>query len=77
MKWAITGGGGQLARSLTDLLDKQGFTYRSWGKQELDITNPDSTRTIVDFAPNVLVNCAAWTHVDAVSYTHLTLPTKA
>jgi dTDP-4-dehydrorhamnose reductase len=64
MKWAITGGGGQLARSLTDLLDKQGFTYRSWGKQELDITNPDSTESIVDFAPNVLVNCAAWTNVD-------------
>ena len=64
MKWAITGGGGQLARSLTDLLDKQGFTYRSWGKQELDITNPDRTRSIVDFAPNVLVNCAAWTNVD-------------
>ena len=64
MKWAITGGGGQLARSLADLLDKQGFTYRSWGKHELDITNPDSPESIVDFAPKVLVNCAAWTNVD-------------
>ena len=64
MKWAITGGGGQLARSLADLLDKQGFAYRSWSKQELDITNPNSKKTIVDFAPKVLVNCAAWTNVE-------------
>jgi len=64
MKWAITGGGGQLARSLTELLERQGSIYRSWGKDELDISAPESSHPILEFGPTVLVNCAARTNVD-------------
>ena len=64
MKWAITGGGGQLACSLKELLERQGAFYRSWDKDELDISTPESSHPILEFGPTVLVNCAAWTNVD-------------
>ena len=44
---------------------------------ELDISN---YRMVDEFIrrnrPDVIINCAAYTNVDAVSYTHLTLPTN-
>jgi dTDP-4-dehydrorhamnose reductase len=64
VRWAITGGAGQLARSLTDLLDMQGVTYRAWVKKELDISRLESASQIKEFSPSIIVNCAAWTNVD-------------
>ena len=64
VRWAITGGAGQLARSLVDLLDEQGVTYRAWGKKDLDISMLESASQIRGFSPSVIVNCAAWTNVD-------------
>jgi dTDP-4-dehydrorhamnose reductase len=64
LNWAITGGGGQLARSITNLLDRQGAKYRSWDKHDLDVSNPENLNKISDFAPSVIVNCAAWTNVE-------------
>ena len=37
MKWAITGGSGQLSRSLIDLLDREGVPYTAWSHQDLDV----------------------------------------
>jgi dTDP-4-dehydrorhamnose reductase len=64
MMWAITGGSGQLAKSLSDLLGKRGINYRSWPHTELDISKPQELPKISDVNPTVIVNCAAWTNVD-------------
>jgi dTDP-4-dehydrorhamnose reductase len=64
MTWAITGGSGQLARSLVYLLEKQGVKYRSWSRSDLDISKPQELKSVFDFKPQVIVNCAAWTNVD-------------
>ena len=64
MKWAITGGSGQLARSMADLLESQGINHYAWSRSELDISKPEEVKKIVKFHPTVIVNCAAWTNVD-------------
>lgn len=64
MKWAITGGSGQLARSMADLLESQGINHYAWSRSELDITKPEEVKKILKFQPTVIVNCAAWTNVD-------------
>lgn len=64
MKWGITGGSGQLARSLVDLLSKEGIQYVAWDHSEVDIGDPSSIEKISGCEPTVLINCAAWTDVD-------------
>ena len=64
IKYAITGGEGQLARSVSKLLDSKDITYRSWTKRELDVSKPESVAELVNFAPTVILNCAAWTQVE-------------
>ena len=64
MDIVVTGAGGQLGRQL----------LASWGEDEvtgltredLDVTDEGAVlATITELAPDVLVNCAAWTAVDA------------
>jgi len=69
MKWAITGGSGQLARSLVDLLDQENLPYRAWGHSELDITDISCISKIEEYSPDLLVNCAAWTNVEGAEET--------
>lgn len=64
MTWAITGGSGQLARSLVVLLEKQGINHHAWSRSELDISKSEEVKQIVEFQPTIIVNCAAWTNVD-------------
>jgi dTDP-4-dehydrorhamnose reductase len=64
MKWGITGGSGQLAQSLVDLLSKEGIQYVAWDHSEVDIGDPSSIEKISGCQPSVLINCAAWTDVD-------------
>lgn len=64
MKWGVTGASGQLAKSLTDLLNLREVSYVAWDKSGLDITNKSSISLIVEASPDVLINCAAWTNVD-------------
>jgi dTDP-4-dehydrorhamnose reductase len=70
MSWLITGGSGQLGIAVSEELDKHGIAFSAWSSNELDITQ--STRVseaIEKLAPNVVINCAAWTDVDgAESY---------
>ena len=65
MKWAITGGSGQLSRSLVDLLDKEGVPYITWSHKDLDVADDSSITLIKETCPDLLINCAAWTNVDA------------
>lgn len=64
MKWAITGGSGQLAKSLSELLASKHIEFAAWGHKEVDISKTSSMQVIADFRPDVLVNCAAWTDVE-------------
>jgi len=62
----LTGGAGQLGRELLDTAAAQGHDVRSTTHAECDITNPTQVCAVLDdAAPDVLINCAAWTKVDA------------
>jgi len=65
MKWAITGGSGQLSRSLVDLLEEEGVPYIAWSHKDLDVADDSSISVIKEISPDLLINCAAWTNVDA------------
>ncbi|MEN9305874.1 MAG: dTDP-4-dehydrorhamnose reductase [Actinomycetota bacterium] len=64
MKWGITGGSGQLSRSLIDQLESQGQAFEAWSHHDLDVSKPESVNTIANSNIKVLINCAAWTNVD-------------
>lgn len=62
MKALITGGGGQLASDLQDLL---GESARAYSHAELDITdNAALDRAFEETRPDIVFNCAAFHNVD-------------
>ena len=65
----VTGGNGQVGRSITDLLGDQRFQHLTVSvadRATCDITNPDAVRRAIKrFNPSVIVNTAAYTAVDA------------
>lgn len=66
MTWLVTGAGGMLARDLLVRLAEGGEAAVGVDRAALDITDEDAVRTVLDdHRPTVVVNCAAWTAVDA------------
>jgi dTDP-4-dehydrorhamnose reductase len=66
MTWFITGGSGQLGIALSEELDSRGLIVTAFGSKDLDITQGSIVRDLVSQAsPSVIINCAAWTDVDA------------
>ncbi len=66
MRILLTGGNGQLGRELADAAAAAGHEVCSPTHAECDITSAADVRaTLEDTHPEVLVNCAAWTRVDA------------
>jgi dTDP-4-dehydrorhamnose reductase len=64
LSWLITGAGGQVGSDLRRSLD--GAQVRAFTHQELDITDSVAVDEVVgDLAPDVVVNAAAYTAVDA------------
>ena len=65
----VTGGNGQVGRSITDLLGDQRFQHLTVSvadRATCDITNPDAVRRAIERSnPSVIVNTAAYTAVDA------------
>jgi dTDP-4-dehydrorhamnose reductase len=63
-RWLVTGAGGMLGLDmLIALADREVTAYTHI---DLDITNAEAVRkTIDETRPDVVVNCAAWTDVDA------------
>jgi dTDP-4-dehydrorhamnose reductase len=60
----VVGAGGQLGDAMASLLPPR-HEVVTRNRQELDITVPESVRTTVaSVCPDVIVNCAAYTHVD-------------
>ena len=67
MKILVTGGNGQLGRALRRLAPKYpGEVFLFTDVDTLDITDPAAVeKGVADFRPDILVNCAAYTNVDA------------
>jgi len=65
VKWLITGAGGMAGRDLHDALIARGEDVAALTRNDLDITDSRCVNSIVaEHAPDVIVNCAAYTHVD-------------
>jgi dTDP-4-dehydrorhamnose reductase len=64
MSWLLTGGSGQLATTLAQLLDREGISFVAPSKSELDISQTSSIAKMIDLKPSLIVNCAAYTAVD-------------
>ena len=65
-RWLVTGAAGMLGRDLTDLLQARGEEFTPLARADLDITDPAAVAAAVSAVkPDVVVNCAAWTAVDA------------
>ena len=64
--WLVLGGNGQLGRSLQDVLNQRGIEHVALGSSNCDVTDPASVAAALVYSrPEVVVNCAAWTAVDA------------
>jgi dTDP-4-dehydrorhamnose reductase len=65
-RWLVTGAAGMLGRDLIDLLAARGEEFTPFTRADLDITDPAAVaREVSAVKPDVVVNCAAWTAVDA------------
>ncbi|TVZ03788.1 dTDP-4-dehydrorhamnose reductase [Trebonia kvetii] len=65
-RWFVTGAAGMLGRDMTALLAARGEECTALTRADLDLTDgPAVTAAIASAKPDVVVNCAAWTAVDA------------
>jgi len=65
-RWLVTGAAGMLGRDLTALLAARGEEFTALGRADLDITDAAAAAAVMSSVkPDVVVNCAAWTAVDA------------
>jgi dTDP-4-dehydrorhamnose reductase len=65
-RWLVTGAAGQLGHDLTALLTARGAELTALTRTDLDISNGPAVAAAVAAArPDIVVNCAAWTAVDA------------
>src|SRR5512132_1877867 len=66
MRLLVTGGAGMLGRAVAAAATRLGHDVIALSRAELDITDADHVRRVVAAAePRAVVNCAAWTDVDA------------
>lgn len=66
LRWLVTGAAGMAGHDLRDALAARGEDVVAFSKAELDITDSRIVDTMVrEVRPNVIVNCAAYTKVDA------------
>src|SRR5580658_3451578 len=65
-RWLIAGSAGMLGRDLTHLLRARGEDVADRTRADLDITDASAVAAAIASAkPDVVVNCAGWTAVDA------------
>jgi dTDP-4-dehydrorhamnose reductase len=65
-RWLVTGAAGMLGRDLTELLTQDRAEVTALDRGQLDITDAGAVVAAVRAAtPDNVVNCAAWTAVDA------------
>ncbi|MEM1211552.1 MAG: dTDP-4-dehydrorhamnose reductase [Planctomycetota bacterium] len=61
----ILGAGGMLANAFAQLLTERGITHRLAGRAEVDLTDPAAVSAAVTPDLTAVINCAAYTAVDA------------
>jgi dTDP-4-dehydrorhamnose reductase len=65
-RWLVTGAGGMLGQDLVTVLEGSGELVTGLTRGDLDITDGEAVRAALRrWRPEVVVNCAAWTAVDA------------
>jgi dTDP-4-dehydrorhamnose reductase len=65
MKVIVTGAKGQLGTDLVYLLADRGYEVYGYGRKELDITNFDQVKQVInEVNPDVVIHAAAYTKVD-------------
>ena len=65
-RWLVTGAAGMLGQDLVTVLERGGETVTALTHGDLDITDGAAVRAAVrTWRPDVVVNCAGWTAVDA------------
>lgn len=65
-RWLVTGAEGQLGRSMRAVAPRLGIETVVRSRAELDVTDAAAIEKALDTArPNVVLNCAAFSHVDA------------
>ncbi|MEV5575718.1 dTDP-4-dehydrorhamnose reductase [Spirillospora sp. NPDC052269] len=66
MKWLVTGARGMLGTDLVARLAAEGADVVALDRASLDISHPYAVKeAVAAHRPDVVVNCAAWTDVDA------------
>src|SRR5690242_19874804 len=66
MKVVVTGANGQLGTDVVRAWTAAGDTVLGLGREGLDVTNREAVlHLLTRERPDVVVNCAAWTAVDA------------
>jgi dTDP-4-dehydrorhamnose reductase len=64
--WLVTGAAGAVGTDVVGVLSMYGEDVVGCDRAALDVTSPDSVQTTLDHAkPAIVVNCAAYTAVDA------------
>jgi dTDP-4-dehydrorhamnose reductase len=64
-RWLVTGANGQLGRAVVALAPLHGINAIGLNHAELDITDSDAVKRMLDhMQPKVVLNCAAFTAVD-------------
>ncbi|SIR46870.1 dTDP-4-dehydrorhamnose reductase [Halanaerobium kushneri] len=65
MKVLVTGADGQLGYDVVEKLNEENIEYLGVDKEDFDLTNEQETKDfILDYAPDVIIHCAAYTDVD-------------
>jgi dTDP-4-dehydrorhamnose reductase len=65
-RWLVTGAAGMLGRDLTALLTARNEEFTAFARADLDARDADAVMAaLASVKPDVVVNCAAWTAVDA------------
>jgi dTDP-4-dehydrorhamnose reductase len=71
MKLLITGAGGQLGKEWVDFCLEKQISFKGFNSSELDIVNAQLVESkVLDFKPDVIINCAAYTKVDNAEEDH-------
>ncbi len=65
-RWLVTGAAGMLGQDIGQLLRRRGEPVTALARGELDVSDPVAVAGCIgEHKPDVVVNCAAWTAVDA------------
>lgn len=71
MKFAVTGAGGQLGLELIRIAENSGIELQGFTREQLDITSAEQIEAaLVEYQPDILINAAAYTNVDAAESNH-------